>query len=584
MVDPQIEQVKNRTDIVTFISNYVTLKKAGRNYKGLCPFHGEKTASFMVSPDRQIFKCFGCSEGGDVISFYQKIEAIDFGEALTRLAAKAGIELKDQRTKTVDTEKENLKEINQKAADFYHFVLTKHASGRKALEYLKGRGLTDKTIKDWQLGYAPDSWDNLAKFLNKKSIKQTEAIKSGLVLPSQRQGVYDRFRKRIIFPIKSISGEVLAFSGRIFGDGEPKYLNSPDSPIFNKSNNLFGIDLAKAEIKKADQAVLVEGNLDVISSYQAGVRNVVAPLGTALTENQLSIIKRFSTNIVISFDQDKSGVAAARRAIDMAESFGMNIRVANFSEKDPDDLIRKNPNQWKTVVSQATPIYDYIIDKAVKFFGTSSPEAIRKITNEVAPVLNKIENEITSSHYERLLAKLLNVSEESVAQELKKRKSGKVSAAPTQPIIDNKLSDRDVLESYLLALILQTRLISKELNDQDFSNKKYSKLFQLIEKRNSSKLELKEIQELLPEELVEEFDKVTLLALPSELVQSESKIEREIETCTRRLKELNLRARLKDLTLSIKQAEISKQNDKLEMLEKEFNQLSKNLTILTKEK
>lgn len=583
-MDSQIEQVKSRTDIVGLISGYVSLKKAGRNYKGLCPFHNEKTSSFMVSPERQIFKCFGCSEGGDVLTFYQKIEGIDFGEALNRLAEKAGIELKEHKVNPADRQKEVLKQINQKAAEFYHFVLTKHASGRKALDYLKGRGLTEKTIKDWQLGYAPDSWDNLAKFLTKKNFNQTEAIRSGLVLPSQRQGVYDRFRKRIVFPIRNISGEVVAFSGRIFGEGEPKYLNSPDSLIFNKSNNVFGLDLAKAEIKKADKAVLVEGNLDVISSYQVGVKNVVAPLGTALTEKQLSLIKRFSENLIISFDQDKSGVAAARRAIEMAENIGMNIHMTNFAEKDPDELIRKNPSLWKKAVEEASPIYDYIIDKAIKTYGTTTPEAIRRVTGEVVAVLVKIENDITLSHYERSLAKLLGVSEESVAKEIEKKKGrGKVVDLEERPE-KKDLANKDVLESYVLALLLQTKAVPKDLDSKDFSNRSFSNIFQLVQKSPTSNIDLKQLQKSIPEEIVDIFDKLTLQELPPEVLKDEDKSRQEIESCVSRLKQLNLRARLKELTLSIKQAEISKESEKLETLEKEFNQLSKNLTTLTKER
>jgi len=580
-MENQIEQVKERTDIVGLVSGYVSLKKAGRNYKGLCPFHNEKTPSFMVSPDRQIFKCFGCGEGGDVLSFFQKIEGIEFHESLIRLANKAGIQLKEQRPNPEAEQKEVLKEIYQKAADFYHFILLKHASGRKALEYLKVRGLTEKTIKDWQLGYAPDSWDSLVKFLAKKNLSTKDIVRSGLVLSSQRKGNYDRFRKRIIFPIRNISGEIIAFSGRIFGEGEPKYLNSPDSPIFNKSSNLFGLDMAKTEIKKENQTVLVEGNLDVLSSYQAGVKNVVAPLGTALTERQLLLLKRFSENIIVSFDQDRSGISASKRVITMAEELGMNIRLTNFSEKDPDELIRKDPLQWKKSLKEAVPIYDYLIDKAVKSYGTETPEAIRKITSEVTTVLAKIENEIALSHYERLLAKILGVSEEAVAREVTKRK--KPFNSPAEEIIEKPtLGNRDKLERYLLALILQGKVLPRQLESKDFQNLQLAYLFQLI--RDNFTKNLKVLEEKIPEELRNIFDSLTLLELPSEIVSEERKIEFEIDTCVKRLKELNLRARLKELTLSIKQAEISKEVEKLQALEKEFAQLSKNLTSLTKER
>src|SRR3989344_538416 len=264
----QKDEVKSKVDLVEVIASYIPLKKAGRNYKGLCPFHSEKTPSFMVSTERQIFKCFGCNEGGDALTFYQKIEGLEFTETLKALAAKAGVQIKEYKPNPREAQREVFTRVNTVAAEFYHYLLTKHPSGQKALEYIKGRGLTEKTIEDWQLGFAPDSWDSTFKFLVKKKIDLKDIIGSGVVLPSTGRGAYDRFRKRIMFPIRNISGTVVGFSGRIFGEGEPKYLNSPDNLLFNKSNNLFGLDKAKSEIKKEDLAVLVEGNLDVIASVQ----------------------------------------------------------------------------------------------------------------------------------------------------------------------------------------------------------------------------------------------------------------------------------------------------------------------------
>ena len=581
-MENQIEQVKIRVDIVGLVSGYVSLKKAGRNYKGLCPFHSEKTASFMVSAERQIFKCFGCGEGGDAIAFYQKIEGVEFGEALKRLADKVGVVLKEYKENPLEKQKETIKAINTKAAEFYHYILLKHATGRKALEYLKDRGLNEKSIKEWQLGYAPDSWDNVAKFLAKKGFQSADVVKSGLGLPSQRQGLYDRFRKRIIFPIKNISGETVAFSGRIFGEGEPKYLNSPDTLIFNKSNNLYGLDLAKAEIKKVNSTVLVEGNLDVISSFQVGIKNVVCPLGTALTEKQLGLLRRFSDNLVLSFDQDTSGVAATKRAVEMAENLGLNLRLTNFPEKDPDELIKKNPAAWEKTVADATPVYDYLIDKAIKNNGTGNSESLRKVTTEVAPYLARIENEITRSHYERLLASRLSVSEESVRREIEKKKiPGSSQTIEVKIEQGQNVSDRLVLEKYLLALVLQTKNLSPEIRSSDFENRQLQSLYQLLE--TEPKLDLKRLQTEIPAELNETFDQLTLLELPAEILKDEAKIRQEIKTCAVRLKELNLRARLRKLTLAIKQAEIGREEERLESLENEFNQISKNLAALKNE-
>src|SRR3990167_1911470 len=344
-MENQLEEIKQKVDIISLVSEYVPLKKAGRNYKSLCPFHSEKTPSFMVSPDRQIYKCFGCNEGGDVFEFVKKIEGLEFGEVVKKLAARSGVQLKEYASQLDDKRKATIFSINQMASELYNYLLTRHKAGKAALDYLHARKISDSSIKDFQLGYAPEKGDIAVSFLLKKGFDSNGITLAGHSSNYSGGKLLDRFRGRVMFPIKDTQGRTLGFSGRALGSREPKYLNSPDTLVFNKSKSLYGIDLAKTEIGKQKTAILVEGNLDVISSHQAGVKNTVAPLGTALTEKQVEILRRFSDKLIISFDTDFAGHAAAKRGIELAEEAGFSVKVADLGEgKDPDEIIRKDPS------------------------------------------------------------------------------------------------------------------------------------------------------------------------------------------------------------------------------------------------
>lgn len=584
-MESQVNEVKSRTDIVGLVSNYVSLKKAGRNYKGVCPFHSEKTASFMVSPERQIYKCFGCNEGGDALTFYEKIEGVDFGEALRALAIKAGVTLKEYNPSPATKQKEVFGEIIETTSKFYYFLLTGHPSGKKALEYLKERGVNDNSIKDFQLGFAPDSWDTTLKYLLKKKFSERDIIASGVAIPSQTKGAYDRFRRRIIFPIFNTTGSVVGFSGRVFGDppagGEPKYLNSPENLLFNKSNVLFGLNLAKSEIKKEDTTVLVEGNLDVISSYQVGVKNVVCPLGTALTEKQLELLRRFSENLIISFDQDTAGIAAATRAVEMSENLGLNVKLAEISAKDPDELIKKNPSLWKEALKKAVSGYEFVFNKTISAYPALDQNSIRKITRELVPILRKIDNEITRSHYERLLAAKLEVDVASVRIEVQKG-ANNFRDSREEKKLPGTQNERESLEKYLLSLIFQLGTLPKEITNLDFEIEKNRVFFEIVvNTTKENKIDVKVISEKIPQEFVELFNEISLRDLQENLLDQEKTLD-EIKTCVTRLKELNLRARLKEASLAIKQAELRHEDQKLEDLTNQFKTLSDQLSIIEK--
>src|SRR4030042_2580158 len=590
-MDSQVDEVKNRIDIVGLINEYIPLKKAGRNYKAPCPFHNEKTPSFMVSPDRQIFKCFGCGEGGDSFAFMKKMEGMEFGEALRFLAQRSGVQLKEYKPTQAEEKKETLLKISQLSADLFHYLLTKHKLGDKASLYLKGRDIAKKAIEDFRLGVAPPQRNFLLQFLAKKGFSTHDIVTSGLVI-STSNGLIDRFHGRLMFPIFDVQGRVIAFSGRALGDppagGEPKYLNSPETPLFIKSKALYGINLAKTEIKKEKEAILVEGNLDVISSHQIGVSNVVAPLGTAITAEQVDILKRFSENLLFAFDSDLAGDSAAKRGIELAENAGLNIKVVQMlSGKDPDEVIKKNPLLWKKAIKEAVPIYDYFIDSAVKRYGTDSPEGKRKIATEILPQIARLDDEILRSHYLQVLGLKLNVEEDDFRtasnKYLNKPQSEGGQPNPKE-ILEKPLTIKvaDIVEKYLLSLLIQSGFSDYKIESKIFGDSKYREIFGFLKdsKGKKSDSRLKNLAKSLPEALLPFFDELLLLEIDDETLSDSMKLKKEIDYCATRLKELNLRTKLKEISLSIKQAEASKNQEKLNSLSEEFRDLSKSLINL----
>ena len=580
----QIEEIKNKLDIVGLVNEYAPLKKAGRNYKALCPFHNEKTASFMVSPDRQIFKCFGCSEGGDIFAFYKRIEGVEFGEAMKVLANRAGVRLKEFKPTRAEQQKETLFKAHELASRFYHHLLTKHPVGKKALDYLKARGVKQKSIDDFQLGFAPEKESPLVDYLQKKDFSIQDITISGLGTVSTGKP-RDWFRGRIMFPISDTSGRCVAFSGRALGNTEPKYLNSPETPVFSKSKALYGINLAKANIQKEKSAVLVEGNLDVISSFQIGVTNVVAPLGTSLTETQIEILKRWAENLLFAFDTDLAGDAAAKRAITMAENADMNIRIVQLSSgKDPDDLIRKDPLLWKKAVKSAVPIYDYYIESAIKNYGVEGAEAKRKIAAEVLPQIAAINNDIFKAHYLQLIASRLRVEEDVLREALKKYQAGEKMPPSIKEILDRPLNETraTLIEKYLLALILQSARLPDYISEKLFEELKYREIFKILKSfyEKEGKLKIKTLGKSVPEALLPEFDELLLFEVSEEILAEEAAVEKEINYCSLRLKELNLRTKLKDLSLAIKQAESVGNQPRVAALSTQFRNLSRALVSL----
>ncbi len=412
-MDPK-DEIKQRVDIAELVGEYVPLKPAGPSrFRGLCPFHTEKTPSFHVSADKQIWHCFGCNEGGDCFAFLMKIEGMDFPEALMHLGKKVGVEVA-RYDKAETNEKRRLTEINELAAKYYRKVLRESPVAQAARDYLAKRGISDALAETFGLGYAPDAWDTLTLFLGSRGFQPLELEKAGLALRRRDgSGVYDRFRARIMIPLCDQHGNAVGFTGRVMPgapDDSAKYMNSPETAIYHKGRMLYGLHLAKQAIKREGKVIIVEGNLDVVASHKAGVEHVVGSSGTALTEDQLALLKRFTSTIVFSFDADAAGFKAAQRGIALARQNGFDVRVAVLpadAGKDPDDAVQKNPDLWRAAAAKTSPIMQYVIDRAVAGKDLSNVDDKRAVAALVMPELGQIKDVIEREHWLQTVSDLL---------------------------------------------------------------------------------------------------------------------------------------------------------------------------------
>jgi DNA primase len=585
-----IELIKSKLNIVDLVSEYVPLKKAGVNFKAPCPFHSEKTPSFMVSPERQIFKCFGCDKGGDIFKFLMEKETLEFKEALEILAKRAGVTLQRKPSDKKD-ERERLFEVNLKAEEFFHYILTKHKFGEKALEYLHLRGLTDKIIEEFGIGYAPNSWTSLTGFLLKRSFDSNELVNSGLAVSSKNP--YDRFRGRVTFPIIDTKDRIIGFSGRVLDQGEPKYINTPQTLIFDKSQSLFGIHKAKNEIKIKDAAILVEGEMDVILSHQAGIKNVVAAKGTALTTGQIELLKRYSLNLILCFDTDLAGDSAARRGIEIAESLGMNLKVIQVEGgKDPAELITADPKLWQKAVEEAIPIYDYYLKSISNRLDPKDPAGIRAICAELIPIWAKIPDNLIREHYIQKLAAFLRTEETIIRKEIDKQQQTTQKPNYTKVLTEQQVtstpSHRQLLEEYLMALLLH---IPKDYTfipnfpETLFVSESLRQLFVLLViyldsiSFKGKSFDINDFLSDTPEELHELIDRLYLLDIDSKLLDSNA-WQGEVNLVVAGLKKALIKASLQKLSFEIKNAQEFGRIEMVESLNRRFRDLSVKLKNL----
>ncbi len=527
-MEEKIEEIKSKLDIVDFISQYVQVKKSGRNFKALCPFHNEKSPSFVISPDRQIWHCFGtCGEGGDVIKFLMKWDNLTFTEALRELAQRTGVQLDSV---TQNDNESNRRDIvyamNNWAARYYAYLLTQSPVGKKALEYLKNRGINDKIIHTFELGYAPESWDSLLNYLkNKKKYSEEQILMAGLVVSSSRGHMYDRFRNRLIFPIKDAKGAVVGFSGRLLDANEKsaKYINSPETPVYHKRTSLFGIQLAKEAIRREDKVYLVEGEFDMIVPFQHGISNIVAIKGSALTKDQLQILKRYTNKIVLALDTDEAGLEAMKRGINEAEEFDFDIRVAQFSKgKDPDEAARADFITFKKELEDAVPLYDFLFAKAQHKYPENSPYAKKKLGDELVPYVKNIKNLIIQSHYIKRLAEMLEMKEEQVERLIRYARRNNQFRSRLVKKTKSQMNREEMMQKYLLSYIFQhdapkkiTAQVFSILDIEDLSIPSYQKIVSLYREfldKSGSNDSYAVFSETLPNELRAVADEIYLYA------------------------------------------------------------------------
>ncbi|EKE14062.1 MAG: hypothetical protein ACD_12C00689G0003 [uncultured bacterium] len=539
-MENQIEEIKRKVDIVEFIGGFITLKKAGRNFKAVCPFHQEKSPSFVVSPERGIWHCFGaCGEGGDVIKFLMKWENITFIEALKELSKKTGVKLTLNKISFEDKiwqKKEKYIGMNQLAGEFFHYILNKTAFGKKAGQYLKQRLLNQSIIDKFELGYSPSSWDSLKLFLKKKKYEEEEMFENGLIVRSERGSFYDRFRGRLMFPLKDSRNNILGFSGRILdgSEKEAKYVNTPETPIYHKRECLFGINLAIEEIKKQKNVFIVEGELDMITPFQHGFSNFVAIKGTALTSEQLKLLKRYTDKITLMMDADTAGIESIKRGIDEAEKFDFEIRVVTIDfAKDPDEALKKDPDKFKKLITKSVPIYDFLIEASQKKYPEESAFAKKKIGEEVIPMIEKISNPIVRTFYVKKLAGILEVSENTIENlisqlKIKKRQVSLNKIKYTKPVEDSR---ELTIDKYVLSVVFQSEKpnityhnVFEILKPEYFLHPSYEKICRLFfeEMDKNGKVDINHFGKKLPDELRPIFDEIFLFASIDHSLSNES--------------------------------------------------------------
>lgn len=574
------EEIKERLDIIEVLSGYLKVQKAGRNFRALCPFHNEKTPSFMISPERQMWHCFGCNEGGDIFDFVMKIEGLEFVDALRLLAQRAGVALKRQDPK-IQSEKSQLFEICELATDFFTKQLQASQAGKKAHDYLKQRGLKEKTILEWRLGFAPDSWDALTSFLKKRGYSEKKIVAAGLAVAKEKgNGCYDRFRSRIMFPLFDGHEQAVGFAGRIFGqkdDKQGKYINTPQTLIYDKSRVLYGLHKAKGEMRKKDRSILVEGNLDVILSQQAGFKETVAASGTALTAQQLKIIKRYTNNLIFAFDSDEAGFAATKKAIKLALENDFSIKILAFKEKDPADIIQSDPAKWEGLVNKAVNFFDFLFKKTAALSDIKTSQGKRKMAGEILPFVKKIANPVERAHWLSRLATLLEIGERYLQEALSKivQETGANHQKPEAAA--KTIKDREGRLQEFLASALLTQKKVKDFKGQfkDFLDEEIKNILELF-------LEAEEDEKKLFAKLKDEKIRERCQSLFFRGEENETSRE-EIETCFVELKKINLKKKIAALGNEIKQLEEKKQKEevkksllKLQKLLEELNNLENN--------
>jgi DNA primase len=577
-----INRVRDSIDIVDLVSGYVSLKKTGKNQLGLCPFHAEKTPSFNVNPDKQIFHCFGCGVGGDAFKFLELQEGLNFPEALKQLAGKAGISLpadsgSRKENKRTEDERKALLTIIADAAGYFKKELTGPA-GSAARSYLNKRGLTDQMAQDFSLGYARPEWDGLLHYLKQKGHAFGQMEKAGLIIKrSESEGYYDRFRNRIIFPIRDISGTVIAFGGRVMDDSLPKYLNSPETPLYSKSNVLYCLDKAKEPARKQKYFIIVEGYLDAIACHQYGAQNAVATLGTALTEGHLRLMRRFARNLVLIFDPDPAGVKAAMRGLDLFVSSGMKVNVVSLPDNDdPDTFLKKNGYEaFASCLRKSEKFMDFVLGQVVKGGRAASIDEKVEKAGEMLGFIARLPSGIERDHYVKRTAEALDLDETVLRQEMPRQLHNPAHHAAGEKTPATSKGHKPKAEETLIHLMLKDETIARSLQHrikpQDFTDPLFrraaAKIFEVI--GLNTNFTVNTLRTEGDEELNNLFSYYSVL----ELVYDDP--EKSCHDCVDLIQQQDPERKMKQIVREMKEAETRGDNETLVRLNKEQRELSR---------
>ena len=590
-----IDEVKSRSDIVNVISQYISLKNSGSSYSGLCPFHSEKTGSFHVNQNKQIYKCFGCGEGGDVINFIMKIENLDFMEAVKLLAEKNGIEFKTNLSEADKKKMEEIKlmqDIHLKAARFYFSNLIN--SKNAGYDYLRKRGLSDKIIKRFGLGYSLYSWNSLMDYLLSIGYEKKDLVKSGLVTHKENgDKYYDKFRNRVMFPIFDYRGNVIGFGGRVLDDSMPKYLNSPDTILFNKRYNLYGLNYAKKSIKN-DTLILVEGYMDLISLVEYGVENVVATLGTALTNEQGKLIKRYASTAVISYDSDEAGIKATLRAIEILRHQNINVKILNLKDcKDPDDFIKKYKKEgFLKAIEDSVSHIIFQINILKRKFDFNKDEHLIKFAKEAASIIKTLSSPVEKDFYIKYVSKEFNISLEALKEEVfgknynnSKNNYKKFFKTEQKPIekIKNIENGEKFVEETFIKLLMENKelrvLALLKISEDNFLINESKEIFNLIIKNKElDKITIDKIKSLnISEEYLKDLDNISLNSINTydsknvdEIIKNvkRNKFHKEVEALLKKQKKLELSLNQNSLDKDrMKEVELEIMNISLEIVD-----------------
>lgn len=604
-----VEQIKSRLSVVDVVSSYLKLVRAGTNFKAVCPFHSEKSPSFFVSPARDVWHCFGCGVGGDQFRFVMQIEGVEFPEALRILAERAGVELRHENPKERD-ERSRLFGLMEFAAQFYRAGLTRFPA---VSAYLTGRGITPESMEKFRIGYAPpeiSGWRVFTEYATKKGYTLQELEKTGLTIRKQQTSstsnssaqtahYYDRFRNRIMFPVTDANARVIGFGGRIFSaEGGPasggevpaeapaKYINSPQTVLYDKSRILYGFDKAKMSIRKENRCIVVEGYMDAVMAHQAGTEHVVAVSGTALTRDQLVLLRRLCDGIAFSFDMDEAGELATRRSIDLALEIGFDVKAISLpSGKDPADLVALDPALWREAAGGAVDVISYFLEKAAGRHDGRTLDGKRGIAKSVLPLIARLPREVDKAHWVRQVASRIGVREESVwadmgqetAQQRSNTSTPRFSKPEQRSAPENKERTRtQVLEERMLGLLFTYRhLISQQLSEELFSSDDRRALYRHIPIPTASASSLVPIADERLRTLANR------LVFETEVLVAEENALAECESCVAELRKERIKEKLEQLTSDIRKAEETGNIQQVSVLADEFSMLSRELTHLS---